>query len=243
MGYNQMLAGDYFQYGATGEQAYQQFPRAHRDEHVLRRRLVRPAGGLGALRLRSRTPRPTPPPRPPRCRPASRPRTACIGVDVNGKPLYHVAQRAEALKKSTGVVTSVEWSHATPAGFVAHNASRNDYAAIANEMINDSGTDVIMGAGNPLYDDNGAPARDPEPVQVRRRRGHVERARERHGRRRRRRRRRRRPVQAHPVQAPVRAPRLRREDAGPRLRHRPLRDDPAAVARRQHAWPLRTPCR
>ena len=65
------------------------------------------------------------------------------------------------LKKSTGVVTSVEWSHATPAGFVAHNASRNDYAAIANEMINDSGTDVIMGAGSPLYDDNGAPVATP----------------------------------------------------------------------------------
>ena len=80
-----------------------------------------------------------------------------IGVDVNGKPLYHVAQRAEVLKKSTGVITSVQWSHATPAGFVAHNASRNNYAELANEMINDSGTDVIMGAGSPLFDDSGAP--------------------------------------------------------------------------------------
>ena len=31
MGYNQMIAGDYFQYGATGTQQYQQFPgRARR---------------------------------------------------------------------------------------------------------------------------------------------------------------------------------------------------------------------
>jgi alkaline phosphatase len=66
-------------------------------------------------------------------------------------------QEAEAKGKSTGVVTSVEFSHATPAGFVAHNISRNNYAAIANEMLT-SGTDVIMGAGNPDFDDNGNPA-------------------------------------------------------------------------------------
>ena len=66
-------------------------------------------------------------------------------------------QEAEVKGKSTGVVTSVEFSHATPAGFVAHNISRNNYAAIANEMLN-SGTDVIMGAGNPDFDDNGNPA-------------------------------------------------------------------------------------
>jgi alkaline phosphatase len=46
-----------------------------------------------------------------------------IGIDVSGKPLYHVAQRAEVLRKSTGVVTTVQWSHATPAGFVTHNAA------------------------------------------------------------------------------------------------------------------------
>lgn len=77
-----------------------------------------------------------------------------IGQDVDGNNLKHVAQRAEELGKATGVITSVQFSHATPAGFVAHNASRNNYAAIAREMILDSATDVIMGAGHPLFDDN-----------------------------------------------------------------------------------------
>lgn len=80
---------------------------------------------------------------------------AAIGVDVNGAPLLHVAEAAEGLGKATGVVTTVEWSHATPAGFVAHNPSRNDYAGIGAEMIADSATDVIMGAGHPFFDDDG----------------------------------------------------------------------------------------
>jgi alkaline phosphatase len=79
-----------------------------------------------------------------------------IGVDINGDAVELVSQRAEALGKATGVVTTVEWSHATPAGFVAHNTSRNEYAAIASEMIYNSATDDIMGAGHPWFDNNGA---------------------------------------------------------------------------------------
>ena len=83
-----------------------------------------------------------------------------IGVDISGKPLQLVSQAAEAKGKATGVISTVEWSHATPAGFVAHNVSRNNYADIAKEMIQSSGTDVIMGTGNPEYDDNGKLAVD-----------------------------------------------------------------------------------
>ena len=81
-----------------------------------------------------------------------------IGVDIGGNPVELISQRAEFLGKATGVVTSVQWSHATPAGFVAHNGSRNNYAAIAQEMILSSATDVIMGAGNPEFDDSGMPS-------------------------------------------------------------------------------------
>jgi alkaline phosphatase len=88
-----------------------------------------------------------------------------INVDVNGVVLWNIMQEAEVKGRSTGVVTSVELSHATPAGFVAHNPSRNNYLAIANEMIYLSATDVIMGAGNPEFDDNGLSAtKDPRYV-------------------------------------------------------------------------------
>lgn len=80
---------------------------------------------------------------------------AAIGVDIEMKDLVHMTQDFEALGKATGVISSVEFSHATPASFVAHHNNRNDYEILANEMIMDSATDLIMGAGNPLYDDNG----------------------------------------------------------------------------------------
>lgn len=78
-----------------------------------------------------------------------------ICYDNNGQPITNIVDIAEAMGKSTGVVTSVQWSHATPASFGAHNISRNNYAQIAQEMINSGELDVIMGAGNPWYDNNG----------------------------------------------------------------------------------------
>jgi alkaline phosphatase len=74
-----------------------------------------------------------------------------IGVDLAQQPLEHLLEVAEENGKATGVVSSVEFSHATPAAFVAHNVSRNNYAEIANEMIYESAADVIMGAGHPCY--------------------------------------------------------------------------------------------
>jgi alkaline phosphatase len=160
MGYNQMFAGDYFQYGATGEQVYQRFPvRAAMSTYSVYGSYD-PFAAWGLFDYVKSAPTDS----------ASaatamstgvKNQDGVIGVGIDGEPLYHAAQRAEDLRKSTGVVTSVEWSHATPAGFVAHNASRNNYAAIANEMIGDSATDVIMGAGSPLFDDNGSPVAVP----------------------------------------------------------------------------------
>ena len=67
----------------------------------------------------------------------------------------NVVMRALREELDIGVITSVPISHATPAGFVAHNASRSNYAAIAKEMITQSAIDVIMGAGHPLYSNDG----------------------------------------------------------------------------------------
>ncbi len=80
-----------------------------------------------------------------------------IGISVNHDTLENLVQWAKSLGKSAGVVTTVPFSHATPAGFVAHNVTRTHYAEIAREMILDSRCDVIMGCGNPMYDDDGLP--------------------------------------------------------------------------------------
>ena len=78
-----------------------------------------------------------------------------LGLDINGIRLENVIEKCEKLGMSTGVVTTVPFSHATPAGFVAHQQSRNGYEQIADEMINQSDLEVIFGCGNPFFDDDG----------------------------------------------------------------------------------------
>lgn len=78
-----------------------------------------------------------------------------VGMAATPDPLLHFSEVAKAQGKAIGVITSVPITHATPAGFIAHNASRNSYAQIAQEMILDSQADVIMGAGHPEFSDSG----------------------------------------------------------------------------------------
>ena len=77
-----------------------------------------------------------------------------------------LAEMAKTAGKAVGVVTTVPWSHATPAGLAnAHNVSRKNLAELANAMLAGEVMDVIMGAGNPDYDDNGAPREVPVDYQ------------------------------------------------------------------------------
>ena len=80
---------------------------------------------------------------------------AAIGIDRFGNKVPNLIEKLMAKGKSGGVVTSVPLSHATPAGFSAHNKARGNYAEIANEQIFKSNYSVIMGCGHPLYDDSG----------------------------------------------------------------------------------------
>jgi alkaline phosphatase len=82
-----------------------------------------------------------------------------LGLAPGGDRLLTVGEQAQEVGKKVGLVTSVPFNHATPAGFIAHNADRNDYQGLAAEMI-DSGVDVLMGGGHPMYTD----AHEPRPA-------------------------------------------------------------------------------
>jgi alkaline phosphatase len=74
-----------------------------------------------------------------------------------------IAELAKAKGKAAGVVTTVPWSHATPAGLGgAHNESRNRYVELANEMLLAPWLDVVMGAGNPDFDEDGRSKKTPK---------------------------------------------------------------------------------
>lgn len=79
-----------------------------------------------------------------------------LGLDWSAtRELTSIAEVGHALGKATGVVTSVQASHATPAAMWSHEPSRRNYPAIFNKMLFNSGLDVIMGAGHPWHGDDG----------------------------------------------------------------------------------------
>lgn len=80
-----------------------------------------------------------------------------IGMSVDGDTLENLTEYARSFGKSTGVVTSVPFAHATPAGFTAHSLTRARYAEIAAGMLFRSRCDVIMGCGDPSFDSDGQP--------------------------------------------------------------------------------------
>lgn len=81
-----------------------------------------------------------------------------IGIGIKGDTLKHISELAKQVGKSLAIVSSVPFSHATPASFLTNNVSRHNYEEIASYMLFRSKADVIMGAGNPNFDNNGNPA-------------------------------------------------------------------------------------
>ena len=67
-----------------------------------------------------------------------------VSVSPGSQPLKTIFEYAEEIGKSTGVVVTCEFTHATPACFVAHSDSRYKYHEIASQFVH-SDIDVIMG--------------------------------------------------------------------------------------------------
>jgi alkaline phosphatase len=154
-GYNQVEAASLYQYGQSGKQIYEQFPviygmshypvdghgydlkLAWSDFEYVKKKTTDSAASATTMATGVKTV------------------NGAIGVDPNGDDMENIVERVEKFGKATGVVSSVLFSHATPAGFSVHNKSRQNYKEIASSMIKESQLEVIMGCGHPLYDNDG----------------------------------------------------------------------------------------
>lgn len=70
-----------------------------------------------------------------------------IGVDAEGKEAKSVAEYAKEIGKGVGVMSSVGFNHATPAGFYAHAGGRGDYDEIIDQALQKKTVDVLIGGG------------------------------------------------------------------------------------------------
>jgi len=69
-----------------------------------------------------------------------------IGVDKDTIPCKSILEYAEINGLSTGLVSTSTITHATPASFIAHNKSRDDYEGIAADFLK-TDIDVFIGGG------------------------------------------------------------------------------------------------
>ncbi|MBB3112423.1 alkaline phosphatase [Paenibacillus phyllosphaerae] len=72
--------------------------------------------------------------------------SGALGVDATLTPKATVLEAAQQAGKSVGLIATSEFMHATPAAFSAHDKARGNYAAIAEQMLNQN-IDVLLGTG------------------------------------------------------------------------------------------------
>lgn len=87
---------------------------------------------------------------------------SAINWSNDDRPLRMIGERVKSTGRALGVVTSVQVTHATPAAFTCQNRSRNDYAGLGQELLETGLPDLVMGAGHPMFDDDGAYRTPPE---------------------------------------------------------------------------------
>ena len=87
-----------------------------------------------------------------------------VNVDGAGNDLLTFAEFADTmLGLRTGVVTTVQWADATPAAFSGvSNDSRGNRNEITDQILNAPYIDVVIGAGNPDFDNDGAQRETPD---------------------------------------------------------------------------------
>jgi alkaline phosphatase len=77
--------------------------------------------------------------------------SAAIGVSPSYDGTNGLEHASALLRRfygmAVGLVTTVQFYHATPAGFFAHNTDRGQYSAIAHELMTQVMPDVMIGAG------------------------------------------------------------------------------------------------
>jgi alkaline phosphatase len=69
-----------------------------------------------------------------------------LSVDPAGEPLETILEKAEREGLATGLVATTHITHATPGAFYAHVTNRDDYRAVALDLL-PSGIDVAIGGG------------------------------------------------------------------------------------------------
>lgn len=73
-----------------------------------------------------------------------------LGVDVDGRAVETVLERAQATGRAVGLVSDTRITHATPSAFATHLPHRSDENAIAEQLL-DARVDVMLSGGQRYF--------------------------------------------------------------------------------------------
>lgn len=78
-----------------------------------------------------------------------------VGIDAGHNELPSLISKARELGYTTGLIATSQINHATPASFVAHDESRRNYDAIADDFLGADGqspvADLLLGGGTKYF--------------------------------------------------------------------------------------------
>ncbi|MBN2829946.1 MAG: alkaline phosphatase [Candidatus Cloacimonetes bacterium] len=149
MGFNDVTISNFYEYGKEGMQVYEQFPvklamstwslnngdyqqgKAWNDYKYIKSGFTDSAASATAMATGVKT------------------KNGILGTSESGEKIENLTEKAIKLSKSAGIVTTVPYTHATPAGFTIHAESRNSYQEIAQEIVFNTCLSVAIGGGNP----------------------------------------------------------------------------------------------
>lgn len=138
MGAAQILAADLYRYGEPGRLPFEQFPhRAMVHTNPADRDVTDSAASITAMVTGVKV------------------NTRVLGLRIpgDGSELETVLETLHGQGWATGIVTTAFLTHATPAGLVAHVADRDEYDAIAEQIVADALPNVMFGGGRYLMAD------------------------------------------------------------------------------------------
>jgi len=163
MGFNHIAAGDLYDKGTTGTQSFEQFPVRLAMSTFPYGASYDPAKCWSDFSYASKAKYTDSAPAATAMSTGKKSYDGAIGFvgekAATAERGKHASEYAKEVGRATGVITTVEISHATPAGFSAHNKNRDNYSQIAEEMLSESKLDLIMGCGHPAFDDDGKPVK------------------------------------------------------------------------------------
>jgi alkaline phosphatase len=132
MGSGQIKAAGMYRAGAEGTLSFEAFPhRGFISTHNAKGELTESAAAATAMATGTRV------------------SNGVLGLAIpgNGMPLESILELLRRQGKRTGLVTTTFITHATPAAFASHVASRDDYGSIAAAYLNDSRPNLLFGGG------------------------------------------------------------------------------------------------